>query len=206
MIMFALLLANGTHDDLPAVLAGRPAAEPAGAGRRIRPEPRSDLGGRQDQIAKTVPAKDRFKPAGLSGRRALCSDHRLLSTVPAQAWSAPTTPSWRAQMMPSSYAGWLTWRPTARRKGRACKPRSFPRFRRLLPTRSEIRRRCGRAQPEDRRCARHGDQPGLRPNDIASHDIEAAGKAYDRLASNSQHRCPTEPPARSIPRARRSSW
>ena len=42
--------------------------------------------------------------------------------------------------------------------------------------------------------------PTFDPNDIASHDIEAAGKAYDRLASNSQHRCPTEPPARSIPR------
>jgi peptidoglycan glycosyltransferase len=29
--------------------------------------------------------------------------------------------------------------------------------------------------------------PTFDPNDIASHDIEAAGKAYDRLASNSQH-------------------
>ena len=29
--------------------------------------------------------------------------------------------------------------------------------------------------------------PTFDPNDIASHDIEDAGKAYDRLASNSQH-------------------
>jgi penicillin-binding protein A len=29
--------------------------------------------------------------------------------------------------------------------------------------------------------------PTFDPNDIASHDIEAAGKAYDRLATNSQH-------------------
>ena len=29
--------------------------------------------------------------------------------------------------------------------------------------------------------------PTFDPNDIASHDIEAAGKAYDRLASNPQH-------------------
>ena len=48
--------------------------------------------------------------------------------------------------------------------------------------------------------------PSYDPNDIASHDIEDAGKAYDGLRPTRSTRCPTEPPVRSIHRVRRSSW
>ena len=67
MIMFALLLANGTYMMIFRQSRLPPAAEPPGAGCRVRPEPRSDLGCRKDRDRQNGPREGPLQvPACLS--------------------------------------------------------------------------------------------------------------------------------------------
>ena len=211
MLMFALLLGNGTYSVLfRQAEPGRQRPEPADPRRRVRPGPGRDPGhrqgadGRHQGQRRPVPV-----PAGLSRRRPVRGGHRLLLLRPRpdragehlqhRSWPAPTTRC--------SSAAWSTWSPTAHRRARACRPRSCPGCRRRPPRRSATRRaRWSRSTP-DRRRAGPGDQPDVRPEPDRQPRHRGSEQGLDTgWPRTTTGRWPTGRRARSTRPARPSSW
>ena len=187
MIMFALLLANGTYMMIvPAERAGRRAAEPAGPRRRVRPEPGVDPGRRQDRDRQDRADRRRGSSSSGSIPTASCTPRSPATTPTTTAgprWRTATTPSWPAPTTRCSSAGWSIWSPTGRRRAPACRPPSCRRCSRRRPRRSATRRgRWWRSTRSTGAVLAMVTSPSYDPNEIASHDIDAANKAYNRLA------------------------
>ena len=97
MIMFALLLANGTHhDDLPAVLAGRPATE-RGWDAEFAQNRGAILAAGKHRILGTVPAKALQIPAG-HYRTARLPVRRSPASIPRPTTSSGLERTYNAQL------------------------------------------------------------------------------------------------------------
>jgi hypothetical protein len=109
MLMFAMLLANGTY----MMIFRQESLDAQPQNRRVRDAEFAQNRGAilatgKVEMAKTVPSNGSLQvSAGLPGRRALLRRSRASTpmTGPARRWRAPTTPNWPAPTTHSSYAG-----------------------------------------------------------------------------------------------------
>ena len=203
MLMFALLLANGTYIVLFRTgLAGRPMPQ----NRRVRDaefaqDRGSILAAGKIEIATTMPRGGPLRlPAQLPRGLAVRPGDRLLLLRPRQHRGREHL------QQPAGRHGRLALRPPADRPGHrpdaarapASRPRSCPRCRRRRRTAlGGPEGRGRRPRPEDRRRAGPGHQPQLRPERRSpATTIEKADAAYDTLAAR-------ERPAAGQPRGAR---
>ena len=168
MIMFALLLANGTYMMIfRQSCAGRRAAEPAGPRRRVRPEPRA---------RSWPPARPRSpRPSRPTTRSSTSGSTPTASCTPRSPASTPTTTAGTA--LESTYNSQLAGTDDAlfvRRlidmvtdrtpQGASVQTTIVPKVQKAAAEAlGDQKRRGGRPRPADRGGAGHGDQPELRP-------------------------------------------
>ena len=190
MVMFALLLGNGTYSVIfrQASLDAN-AAEPPGPRRRVRPGPGRDPGRRQDAESPTP------RPATTAS-----STSGSIQTTSCTRWSpasTPTTTPVRAGELLQHPAGRhrrLAVRPPADRPGH--RPHAGGRKRAdhdRAPGAEGGRRGArqpegcgGRPRPQDRRGAGHGDEPHLRPEPDRRPRHRGGRQGLDRLAKDPQ--------------------
>ena len=191
MIMFALLLANGTY--MMIFRQSSLAAQPQN--RRVRDAEFAQnrgaiLAAGKTEIAKTVPAKDRFKYQRVYPDGELyAADHRLLLLRPRQLRLESTYNAQLAGTDDALFVRRLVDLATNRTpEGASVQTTIVPKIQQAAADALGNQKGAVVAlDPKTGAVLAMVTSPSFDPNDIASHDIEAAGKAYDRLASNPQH-------------------
>jgi peptidoglycan glycosyltransferase len=190
MIMFALLLANGTY--MMIFRQSSLAAQPQN--RRVRDAEFAQnrgaiLAAGKTEIAKTVPAKDRFK------YQRVYPDGELYAAVTGfysyDRASSGLERTYNAQLAGTDDALFvrrLVDMATNRTpEGASVQTTIVPKIQKAAA--DALGNQNGAVvalNPKTGAVLAMVTSPTFDPNDIATHDIEDAGKAYDRLASNSQ--------------------
>jgi penicillin-binding protein A len=191
MIMFALLLANGTY--MMIFRQSSLAAQPQN--RRVRDAEFAQnrgaiLAAGKTEIAKTVPAKDRFK------YQRVYPDGELYAVITGfysyDRASSGLERTYNAQLAGTDDALFvrrLVDLATNRSpEGASVQTTIVPKIQKAAADALGSQKGAVVAlNPKTGAVLAMVTSPTFDPNDIASHDIESAGKAYDRLASNSQH-------------------
>jgi penicillin-binding protein A len=191
LIMFALLLANGTY--MMIFRQSSLAAQPQN--RRVRDAEFAQnrgaiLAAGKTEIAKTVPAKDRFK------YQRVYPDGELYAAITGfysyDRASSGLERTYNAQLAGTDDALFvrrLVDKATNRTpEGASVQTTIVPKIQKAAVDALGSQKGAVVAlNPKTGAVLAMVTSPTFDPNDIASHDIEAAGKAYDRLASNSQH-------------------
>jgi peptidoglycan glycosyltransferase len=190
LIMFALLLANGTY--MMIFRESSLAAQPQN--RRVRDAEFAQnrgaiLAAGKTEIAKTVPAKDRFK------YQRVYPDGELYAAITGfysyDRASSGLERTYNAQLAGTDDALFvrrLVDKATNRTpEGASVQTTIVPKIQKAAADALGSQKGAVVAlNPKTGAVLAMVTSPTFDPNDIASHDIEAAGKAYDRLASNSQ--------------------
>jgi len=190
MIMFALLLANGTY--MMIFRQSSLAAQPQN--RRVRDAEFAQnrgaiLAAGKTEIAKTVPAKDRFK------YQRVYPDGELYAAVTGfysyDRASSGLERTYNAQLAGTDDALFvrrLVDMATNRTpEGASVQTTIVPKIQKAAADALGNQKGAVVAlNPKTGAVLAMVTSPTFDPNDIATHDIEAAGKAYDRLASSSQ--------------------
>ena len=191
MIIFALLLANGTY--MMIFRQSSLAAQPQN--RRVRDAEFAQnrgaiLAAGKTEIAKTVPAKDRFK------YQRVYPDGELYAVITGfysyDRASSGLERTYNAQLAGTDDALFvrrLVDLATNRSpEGASVQTTIVPKIQKAAADALGSQKGAVVAlNPKTGAVLAMVTSPTFDPNDIASHDIESAGKAYDRLASNSQH-------------------
>jgi penicillin-binding protein A len=191
MIMFALLLANGTY--MMIFRQSSLAAQPQN--RRVRDAEFAQnrgaiLAAGKTEIAKTVPAKDRFK------YQRVYPDGELYAVITGfysyDRASSGLERTYNAQLAGTDDALFvrrLVDLATNRSpEGASVQTTIVPKIQKAAADALGSQKGAVVAlNPKTGAVLAMVTSPTFDPNDIASHDIESAGKAYNRLASNSQH-------------------
>jgi peptidoglycan glycosyltransferase len=181
MIMFALLLANGTY----MIIFRQSTLDTQPQNRRVRDAEFAQnrgaiLAGGRTEIAKTVSAKDRFK------YQRVYPDDELYAAITGfysyDRGSSALESTYNAQLSGTDDALFvrrlIDLATNKTPKGASVQTTIVPDIQEAAATALGDQKGAVVAMVTS---------PSFDPNDIASHDVEAAGKAYDRLASNPQH-------------------
>jgi penicillin-binding protein A len=190
LIMFALLLANGTY--MMIFRQSSLAAEPQN--RRVRDAEFSQdrgaiLAAGKTEIAKTVASKDRFKYQRVYPNGELYAS--VTGFYSYDRASSALESSYNAQLAGTDDALFVrrlidlvTNRPP---KGASVQTTIVPEIQKAAADALGDQKGAVVAlDPKTGAVLAMVTSPTYDPNDIATHDIEEAGEAYDRLASNSQ--------------------
>ena len=197
MIMFALLLANGTY----MMIFRQSTLDAQPQNRRVRDAEFAQnrgaiLAGGRTEIAKTVSAKDRFK------YQRVYPDGELYAPITGfysyDRASSALESTYNAQLSGSDDALFvrrlIDLATNKTPKGASVQTTIVPEIQEAAATALGNQKGAVVAlDPKTGAVLAMVTSPSFDPNDIASHDIEAAGKAYDRLASNPQQ--PTVQPS-----------
>jgi penicillin-binding protein A len=191
LIMFALLLANGTY--MMIFRQDSLAAQPQN--RRVRDAEFAQnrgaiLAAGKTEVAKTVPSKDRFK------YQRVYPDGELYAAITGfysyDRASSGLERTYNAQLAgldDALFVRRLVDMATNKTpEGASVQTTIVPKIQQAAA--DALGKQKGAVvalDPKTGAVLAMVTSPTFDPNDIASHDIEAAGKAYDRLASNSQH-------------------
>lgn len=190
MIMFALLLANGTYmmifrqSSLAAQSQNRRARDAEFAQNRG-----AILAAGKTEIAKTVPAKDRFK------YQRVYPDGELYAPITGfysyDRASSALESTYNAELSGTDDALFvrrlIDLATNKTPKGASVQTTIVPKLQQAAAT--ALRDQKGAVvalDPKTGAVLAMVTSPSFDPNDIASHDIEAAGKAYERLVANPQ--------------------
>jgi penicillin-binding protein A len=191
MIMFALLLANSTY----MIIFRQPTLDTQPQNRRVRDAEFAQnrgaiLAGGRTEIAKTVSAKDRFK------YQRVYPDDELYAAITGfysyDRGSSALESTYNAQLSGTDDALFvrrlIDLATNKTPKGASVQTTIVPEIQEAAATALGNQKGAVVAlDPKTGAVLAMVTSPSFDPNDIASHDIEAAGKAYDRLASNPQH-------------------
>ena len=191
MIMFALLLANGTY--MMIFRQDSLAAQPQN--RRVRDAEFAQnrgaiLAASKTEIAKTVPSKDRFK------FQRVYPDGELYAPITGffsyDRASSALESTYNSQLAGTDDALFvrrLVDLATNRTpEGASVQTTIVPKIQKAAADALGNQKGAVVAlDPKTGAVLALVTSPTYDPNDIANHDIEAAGKAYDRLASDPQH-------------------
>jgi peptidoglycan glycosyltransferase len=191
MIMFALLLANGTY--MMIFRQSSLAAQPEN--RRVRDAEFAQnrgaiLAAGKTEIAETVPAKDRFKYQRVYPEGELYA--AITGFYSYDRASSGLERTYNAQLAGTDDALFvrrLVDMATNRTpEGASVQTTIVPKIQKAAADALGNQKGAVVAlNPKTGAVLAMVTSPTFDPNDIATHDIEAAGKAYDRLASDSQH-------------------
>ena len=190
MIMFALLLANGTY--MMIFRQDSLAAQPQN--RRVRDAEFAQnrgaiLAAGKTEIAKTVPAKDRFK------YQRVYPDGELYAPITGfysyDRASSALENTYNAQLSGTDDALFvrrlIDMATNKTPEGASVQTTIVPKIQKAAADALGNQKGAVVAlDPKTGAVLALVTSPTYDPNDIASHDIEAAGKAYDRLASDPQ--------------------
>jgi penicillin-binding protein A len=191
LMMFALLLANGTYmmifrqDSLTAQPQNRRVRDAEFAQNRG-----AILAAGKVEMAKTVPSKDRFK------YQRVYPDGELYAPITGfysyDRASSALESSYNAQLAGTDDAlivrRLIDMATNKTPKGATVQTTIVPKIQQAAADALGNQKGAVVAlDPKNGAVLAMVTSPTYDPNDIASHDIEAAGKAYGRLASNSQH-------------------
>jgi peptidoglycan glycosyltransferase len=190
MIMFALLLANGTY--MMIFRQDSLAAQPQN--RRVRDAEFAQnrgaiLAAGKTEIAKTVPSKDRFK------YQRVYPDGELYAAITGfysyDRASSGLERTYNAQLAGTDDALFVRrlvdMATNKTPEGASVQTTIVPKIQKAATDSLGNQKGAVVAlDPKTGAVLALVTSPTFDPNDIASHDIEAAGKAYDRIASNSQ--------------------
>jgi penicillin-binding protein A len=190
LLMFGLLLANGTY--MMIFQQQSLAAQPQN--RRVRDAEFAQnrgaiLAAGKTEIAKTVPSKDRFKY-----QRVYPEDELYAVITGFYSYDRGSTGLERTYNAPLSgtddalFVRRLVDMATNRTpEGASVQTTIVPKIQKAAADALGNQKGAVVAlDPKTGAVLAMVTSPTFDPNDIAGHDIEAAGKAYDRLASNSQ--------------------
>ena len=191
MIMFGLLLANGTY--MMIFRQDSLAAQPQN--RRVRDAEFAQnrgaiLAAGKAEIAKTVPSKDRFK------YQRVYPDGELYAAITGfysyDRASTALERTYNAQLSGTDDALFVRRLVDMATKktpeGASVQTTIVPKIQKAAADALGNQKGAVVAlDPKTGAVLAMVTSPTFDPNDIASHDIEAAGKAYDRLAANPQH-------------------
>jgi penicillin-binding protein A len=191
MIMFALLLANGTY--MMIFRQDSLAAQPQN--RRVRDAEFAQnrgaiLAAGKVEMAKTVPSKDRFK------YQRVYPDGKLYAPITGfysyDRASSALESTYNAQLAGTDDALFvrrlIDMASNKTPKGATVQTTIVPKIQKAAAEALGNQKGAVVAlDPKSGAVLAMVTSPTFDPNDIASHDIEAAGKAYDRLASDPQH-------------------
>jgi penicillin-binding protein A len=191
LLMFGLLLANGTY--MMIFRQDSLAAQPQN--RRVRDAEFAQnrgaiLAAGKTEIAKTVPSKDRFK------YQRVYPDGELYATITGfysyDRASSGLERTYNAQLAGTDDALFVRrlvdMATNKTPEGASVQTTIVPKIQKAAADALGNQKGAVVAlDPKTGAVLALVTSPTFDPNDIASHDIEAAGKAYDRLASNSQH-------------------
>jgi penicillin-binding protein A len=191
LLMFALLLANGTY--MMIFRQDSLAAQPQN--RRVRDAEFAQnrgaiLAAGKVEMAKTVPAKDRFK------FQRVYPDGELYAPISGfysyDRASSALESTYNAQLAGTDDALFvrrlIDMASNKTPKGATVQTTIVPKIQKAAAdTLGNQKGAVVALDPKTGAVLAMVTSPTYDPNDIASHDIEAAGKAYDRLASDPQH-------------------
>jgi penicillin-binding protein A len=191
MIMFALLLANGTY--MMIFRQDSLAAQPQN--RRVRDAEFAQnrgaiLAAGKVEMAKTVASKDRFK------YQRVYPDGELYAPITGfysyDRASSALESTYNAQLAGTDDALFvrrlIDMATNKTPKGATVQTTIVPKIQKAAAEALGNQKGAVVAlDPKSGAVLAMVTSPTYDPNDIASHDIEAAGKAYDRLASDPQH-------------------
>jgi penicillin-binding protein A len=192
MIMFALLLANGTY--MMIFRQDSLAAQPQN--RRVRDAEFAQnrgailAAGKTTEIAKTVPSKDRFK------YQRVYPDGELYAPITGfysyDRASSGLESTYNAQLAGTDDALFvrrlIDMATNKTPEGASVQTTIVPKIQKAATDALGNQKGAVVAlDPKTGAVLALVTSPTYDPNDIASHDIEAAGKAYDRLAADPQH-------------------
>jgi penicillin-binding protein A len=191
LMMFALLLANGTY--MMIFRQESLAAQPQN--RRVRDAEFAQnrgaiLAAGKVEMAKTVPSKDRFK------YQRVYPDGELYAPITGfysyDRASSALERSYNAQLAGTDDALFvrrlIDMATNKTPKGATVQTTIVPKIQQAATDALGNQKGAVVAlDPKTGAVLAMVTSPTFDPNDIASHDIEAAGKAYDRLASDPQH-------------------
>ena len=191
MIMFGLLLANGTY--MMIFRQDSLAAQPQN--RRVRDAEFAQnrgaiLAAGKAEIAKTVPSKDRFK------YQRVYPDGELYAAITGfysyDRASTALERTYNAQLSGTDDALFVRRLVDMATKktpeGASVQTTIVPKIQKAAADALGNQKGAVVAlDPKTGAVLAMVTSPTFDPNDIASHDIEAAGKAYNRLAANPQH-------------------
>ena len=191
MVMFALLLANGTY--MMIFRQSSLAAQPQN--RRVRDAEFAQNRGAilalgKTEIAKTVPAKDRFKYQRVYPEGKLYAP--ITGFYSYDRASSALESTYNAQLSGTDDALFvrrlIDMATNRTPEGASVQTTIVPKIQKAATDALGNQKGAVVAlDPKTGAVLALVTSPTYDPNDIASHDIEAAGKAYDRLASDSQH-------------------
>lgn len=191
MIMFGLLLANGTY--MMIFRQDSLAAQPQN--RRVRDAEFAQnrgaiLAAGKAEIAKTVPSKDRFKYQRVYPTGELYAvitgfySYDRASTALERTYNAQLAGTDDALFVRRLVDMATNKTP----EGASVQTTIVPKIQKAAAdTLGNQKGAVVALDPKTGAVLAMVTSPTFDPNDIASHDIEAAGKAYDRLAANPQH-------------------
>ena len=190
MIMFALLLANGTY----MMIFRQSTLDAQPQNRRVRDAEFAQnrgaiLAAGNTEIAKTVSAKDRFK------YQRVYPDGELYAPITGfysyDRGSSALESTYNAQLSGTDDALFvrrlIDLATNKTPKGASVQTTIVPEIQEAAA--SALGNQKGAVvalDPKTGAVLAMVTSPSFDPNDIASHDVEAAGKAYDRLAANPQ--------------------
>jgi peptidoglycan glycosyltransferase len=191
LLMFGLLLANGTY--LMIFQQQSLAAQPQN--RRVRDAEFTQnrgaiLAAGKTEMAKTVPSKDRFK------YQRVYPDGELYAAITGfysyDRASSGLERTYNAQLAGTDDALFVRrlvdMATNKTPEGASIQTTIVPKIQKAAADALGNQKGAVVAlDPKTGAVLAMVTSPTFDPNDIASHDFEAAGKAYDRLASNSQH-------------------
>jgi penicillin-binding protein A len=191
LLMFGLLLANGTY--LMIFQQQSLAAQPQN--RRVRDAEFAQnrgaiLAAGKTEIAKTVPSKDRFKYQRVYPNGELYA--AITGFYSYDRASTGLERTYNAQLAGTDDALFVRrlvdMATNKTPEGASVQTTIVPKIQKAAADALGNQKGAVVAlDPKTGAVLALVTSPTFDPNDIASHDIEAAGKAYDRLASNSQH-------------------
>ena len=191
MVMFALLLANVTY--MMIFRQSSLAAQPQN--RRVRDAEFAQnrgaiLAAGKTEIAKTVPAKDRFKYQRVYPEGKLYAP--ITGFYSYDRASSALESTYNAQLSGTDDALFvrrlIDMATNRTPEGASVQTTIVPKIQKAATDALGNQKGAVVAlDPKTGAVLALVTSPTYDPNDIASHDIEAAGKAYDRLASDSQH-------------------
>jgi peptidoglycan glycosyltransferase len=190
MLMFALLLANGTY----MMIFRQSSLAAQSQNRRVKDAEFAQnrgaiLAAGKAEIAKTVPAKDRFK------YQRVYPDGELYAPITGfysyDRGSSALESTYNAQLSGTDDALFvrrlIDLATNKTPKGASVQTTIGPKIQQAAATALGDQKGAVVAlDPKTGAVLGMVTSPSFDPNDISSHDIEAAGKAYDRLRANSQ--------------------
>ena len=190
MIMFALLLANGTY----MMIFRQSSLAAQSQNRRVRDAEFAQnrgaiLAAGKTEIAKTIPAKDRFK------YQRVYPDGDLYAPITGyysyDRASSALESTYNAELSGTDDALFvrrlIDLATNKTPKGASVQTTIVPKIQQAAASALGDQKGAVVAlDPKTGAVLAMVTSPSFDPNDIASHDIEAAGKAYDRLAANPQ--------------------